>query len=105
MNTSNLSLVPLRQASLCLDCETIMTTQTNCHACGSRALLNVARALNRQHLSDLVCSGRRSVVQMSLAHVRQRDAFHRGAPNLGRNRGRDSGLSLEFDLSKSENSA
>ena len=104
MNTSHLSLVPLRQASLCLDCETIMTTQTNCHACGSRALLNVARALNRPHLSDLVCSGRRSVVQMSLAQVRQRDTFHRGAPNLGRNRGRDSGLSLEFDL-KSENSA
>jgi hypothetical protein len=105
VNTSNLSLIPLRLASLCLDCETITTTHTNCHACGSRALLNVARALNRQHLSDLVCSGRRSVVQMPVAHVRQRDRFHRGAPKLGRNRGRDGALSQEFDLSKSENSA
>ena len=103
--SSNLSLIPLRQASLCLDCETITTTHTNCHACGSQAVLNIARALNRQHLSDRVCSGRRSVVQMSVAHVRQRDTFHRGAPNFGRNRGRDSLLPLEFDLSKSENSA
>lgn len=61
--SSNLSLIPLRQASLCLDCETITTTHTNCHACGSQALLNVARALNRQHLSDRVCAGRRSVVK------------------------------------------
>jgi hypothetical protein len=52
-----------------------------------------------------VGSGRRSVVQMSVAHVRQRDTFHRGAPNLGRNRGRDSVLALEFDFGKSENSA
>lgn len=47
MNTSNLSLVPLQQASLCLDCETITAAQTNCHACGSRALLNIARALDQ----------------------------------------------------------
>lgn len=46
MDTSNLSLVPLQQASLCLDCETITAAQTNCHACGSRALLNIARALD-----------------------------------------------------------
>jgi hypothetical protein len=103
--SSDLSLIPLQQASLCLDCETITTTHTNCHACGSQALLNLARALNRQHLSDRVGSGRRSVVQMSVAHVRQRDTFHRGASNFGRNRGRDSVLALEFDFGKSENSA
>src|SRR5271156_2128720 len=43
VNSFNLSLVPLRQASLCLDCETITTADTNCHACGSRALLNVSQ--------------------------------------------------------------
>ena len=105
VNSFNLNLVPLRQASLCLDCETITTTHTNCHACGSQALLNVARALNRQHFPDRVGSGRPSVVQMSVAHARPRDTFHRGAPNLGRNRGWDSVLPLKFDLSKSENSA
>jgi len=47
MNTSNLSLVPLRQASLCLDCETITAAQSRCRACGSRALLNVARVLDQ----------------------------------------------------------
>jgi hypothetical protein len=47
MNASNLSLVPLQQASLCLDCETITAANTNCHACGSRALLNIARALDQ----------------------------------------------------------
>jgi hypothetical protein len=46
MEPSNLSLVPLQQASLCLDCETITAAQTKCHACGSRALLNLARALD-----------------------------------------------------------
>ena len=62
INASNLSLVPLRQASLCLDCETITTASTKCQACGSQALLNVARALNRQRSSDLASSGRPAVV-------------------------------------------
>ncbi len=105
MNTSNLSLVPLRQASLCLDCETITTAHTNCYACGSRALLNVARALDQQRPSDLACSGRAAVVQMSAPFVRQRDTFHQGATNLGRNQGRESVLPRKLDLSMSENSA
>ena len=46
MNTSTPDLVPLQQASLCLDCETITAAHSNCHACGSRALLNIARALD-----------------------------------------------------------
>jgi hypothetical protein len=44
--SSNVSFVPLVQASLCLDCETITAANTNCLACGSHALLNVARVLN-----------------------------------------------------------
>lgn len=65
MNTSNLSLVPLRQASLCLDCETITTASTNCQACGSQALLNVARALNPPRRSDLAFFGRAGLVGYS----------------------------------------
>ncbi len=105
MNTSNLSLVPLRQASLCLDCETITTAHTNCHACGSGALLNVARALSRQRPPDLASSGRTAVVQMSVPRVCQRETFHMGASNLGRSRVRENVLSRKFDLSMSENSA
>jgi hypothetical protein len=104
MNTSNLSLVPLRQASLCLDCETITTAHANCHACGSQALLNVARALDRQRPSDLAWSRTPVVVQMSVPLSRQRDAFHRGAAHPER-RGRELGVSLSFDIGMSENSA
>jgi hypothetical protein len=46
MNISKLSLVPLQRASLCLDCEIITTAHTHCLACGSAALLNLARTLN-----------------------------------------------------------
>jgi hypothetical protein len=105
MNTSNLSLVPLRQASLCLDCETITTAHANCHACGSQALLNVARALDRRHPSDLAWSMTPVVVQMSSSHVRQRDTYHRGTANPERSRGRELGLSRGFDVGVSENSA
>jgi hypothetical protein len=40
------SLVPLQLATLCLDCEMITPAQGTCLACGSGALLNLARALN-----------------------------------------------------------
>jgi hypothetical protein len=46
MNLTKLSLIPLQQASLCLDCETITAAHTHCFACGSAALLNLARTLN-----------------------------------------------------------
>jgi hypothetical protein len=46
MNTSELSLVPLQLANLCLDCEMITAGQTHCSACGSVALMNLARTLN-----------------------------------------------------------
>jgi len=83
VNSTNLSLVPLQQASLCLDCETITTAHTNCLACGSRALLNLARVLS-QHSSD--CSRRVSTeaVPMSLSPLRQRRTFRLGGPNADR---------------------
>jgi hypothetical protein len=46
MNVSKLSLVPLQHASLCVDCEMITVAHTHCCACGSAALLNLARTLN-----------------------------------------------------------
>lgn len=46
MTTSELSLVPLREASLCVDCEMITASQTRCLACGSVALMSLARTLN-----------------------------------------------------------
>lgn len=47
MKTTNVSLVPLQQASLCMDCETITAGYTHCLGCGSRALLNLARVLSQ----------------------------------------------------------
>lgn len=47
MNSSTESLIPLQTANLCLDCETITAAHSRCVACGSVALLNVARALSR----------------------------------------------------------
>jgi hypothetical protein len=46
MNITELSLVPLQHASLCLDCDMITAAHTHCCACGSAALLNLARTLN-----------------------------------------------------------
>jgi hypothetical protein len=97
VNSFNLNLVPLRQASLCLDCETITTADTNCHACGSRALLNVSQVLDRELPSDLASSERKA--------PRQRRTFHRDAPNLGRSRSRGNTLPHKLDFSMSENNA
>ena len=47
MNLEGPSLVPLQHASLCLDCDLISPARTHCLACGSQALLSIARALNR----------------------------------------------------------
>jgi hypothetical protein len=47
MKASNLSFVPLNQASLCLDCEMITVGTSACVACGSSAVMNVARTLGQ----------------------------------------------------------
>ncbi len=46
MNNYDINLVPLQQASLCLDCEGITAAHTTCLCCGSQALLNIARILS-----------------------------------------------------------
>jgi hypothetical protein len=47
MNSANANLIPLQFASLCLDCEMITQANGRCLACGSGALLSVARTLSR----------------------------------------------------------
>lgn len=101
MNTLNLSLVPLRQASLCLDCETITTAHTNCHACGSRALLNVARALDQRRPIGLVSSRRNSGVAMPAPIASRRNTFNRSVLNLDRAR-RENPVPQTFNLNLSE---
>jgi hypothetical protein len=71
---SNLSFVPLQQASLCLDCDTITSGHTNCQACGSRALLSLARVLSH-HSTD--SSGRMNTTPVPISFpLRQRHNFH-----------------------------
>jgi len=54
MNNDSPNLVPLQYASLCLDCEVISAAPTQCPACGSRALMSIARALSRPAYPGLV---------------------------------------------------
>jgi hypothetical protein len=75
MSTSNLSLVPLQQASLCLDCETITTAQTNCHRCGSRALLNLARALDQPCYRTLFRPDHAGIAAMAHKRIPRREHF------------------------------
>jgi hypothetical protein len=48
VNKHEINLVPLQQASLCLDCEAITAAHTTCLCCGSQALLNIARILSHR---------------------------------------------------------
>ena len=44
-----MAIVPLEQAQLCQDCEAITAAPNGrCQRCGSRALLSVAKVLNRE---------------------------------------------------------
>jgi len=101
VNTLDLSLVPLRQASLCLDCETITTAHTNCHACGSRALLNVARALDQPRPIGLASSRRSSGVGMPVPIAPRRDTFNRSVLSLDQAR-RENAAPRTFSLNLSE---
>ena len=71
---SNFSLVPLQQASLCLDCETITAAYANCLACGSRALLNLGRVLS-QRSTDFSDEMNTTSVPTSFP-LRHRHPFH-----------------------------
>jgi hypothetical protein len=54
MNLSKLDLVPLQQASLCLDCDMITASYSRCFACGSTALMSLAKILNDKECADPV---------------------------------------------------
>jgi hypothetical protein len=88
MNTSPICLVPLQQASLCIDCETITAAHTNCLACGSKALLNIARVLNNRCLTGLAHGERTSLLQIPMPRPRQRMISHRAESGLDRGMGR-----------------
>jgi hypothetical protein len=47
MKTSQLNIVPLALANLCLDCEMITAAGASCGFCGSAALMSLARLLSR----------------------------------------------------------
>ena len=52
MSVYDFGIVPLQQASLCLDCEVITAAQRHCAACGSRALLGIEGVLSRGGSTD-----------------------------------------------------
>lgn len=85
MSVYDFGIVPLQQASLCLDCEVITAAQTHCTACGSRALLGIAGILSRRGPSNPLFSKHsdwrddkaqqpqaRSLFESRLASARQR---------------------------------
>jgi|ERR1700729_1910851 len=88
MNIAPTCLVPLQQASLCVDCETITAAHTNCLACGSKALLNIAQVLNNRRPSVLAHEDRPSVLQMSVQRPRHRMVSRRADVGLDRALGR-----------------
>lgn len=46
--------VNLREAVLCVNCETITASKGSCETCGSRSLLNLEKILNRESAEDLL---------------------------------------------------
>lgn len=94
MKPANLSVVPFQQASLCLDCETITAAHTNCLACGSRALLNIARVLSHRP-SSLSCTEGTPILQMSVLSGFQRKTSHKTEPSWDRGPGHEKLVSAE----------
>jgi hypothetical protein len=80
MNTSKLNPVPLRQASLCMDCEMITAAHTRCSVCGSVALLNVAKVLNGDEYADPLQTGLAPMASATARRMRQnRILYHADA--------------------------
>jgi hypothetical protein len=75
MNTSNVGLVPLQQASLCLDYEAIAASHAKCPACGSGALLNVARALSRPDYAGLLCPTNLAIAEIPRKRINRYSDF------------------------------
>jgi hypothetical protein len=60
-NPPSPSLVPLQLASLCLDCETITAAHKQCSACGSVALLSIAKTLSHPRADNLAVAAVASI--------------------------------------------
>jgi hypothetical protein len=98
VNNSNISLVPLQQANLCLDCEAITTGHTNCLCCGSQALLNIARILNERAAHVQMA---KSPIPVCLSSTRQRNVS--GMESSTGYLNRAPGEPLRFPLQIAEN--
>lgn len=98
MNVSKLSLVPLQRASLCLDCEIITAAHTHCLACGSAALLNLARTLNGDDATPMA-RGLAEVVSIS---ARRRFESQRTGSAEPRHPHRLSGEGMRFPQTSEE---
>lgn len=105
MNIGNLDLVPLRQASLCMDCETITAAHTNCLACGSRALLNIARALDYQDPPRQRVSERVEIICMPVRRSNERGISSGVESSLRRIVAHRNTHSARFGTRRSENRA
>lgn len=75
MNKPNPSLIPLQRASLCLDCEVITPAQKSCLACGSAALLNVARALSGSQYTGIAGLSNPAIAGVPRRHHQQGTNF------------------------------
>jgi hypothetical protein len=71
MNLSKLDSVPLRQASLCLDCDMITAAHTCCCACGSRAIMSLAKILNEGECADPVLGKQSEASSLSASCAHQ----------------------------------
>jgi hypothetical protein len=105
MTASRYDLVPLSQASLCLDCETITAANTNCLGCGSRALLNIARVLNGRRLPGLMYSQMTEFQEMHVHPSYHRERFPGLEASLRRTLISGRNCVSEFTISPSETSA
>ena len=76
MNKSNPSLIPLQRASLCLDCEVITPAQKSCLACGSAALLNIARALSGPQYAGLTRLSNTAIADVPRGQYQQGTNFY-----------------------------
>ena len=47
VHTETIDAVPLNRAVLCADCDCITASTGNCLMCGSTALINLAKVINR----------------------------------------------------------
>jgi hypothetical protein len=77
-NSPKPSLIPLQLASLCLDCEMITSAHGRCIACGSVALLNIAKTLSHPHNVQLPRSA--NLARIAIASVPEVccGGFHQG---------------------------